>query len=199
LELNETVVRDLTPLRGVNTLAVLYAGSTDVTDIGPLTALPLTSLSLANTAVRDFSPLKSMPLRSLNLSGCHVSDISMLSGKSLEFVDLSGTRVSDLSPLQMSLTLRSLNIRNTQVSDLSPISKAPLSSLDCRGIPTADFSALRRMPIENLCIDQSPQVLPVLLSMPKLRYVNGVVWDRLSHVPGKMNRPTRKIRRDRDG
>lgn len=191
LDLSDTIVRDVTPLRGIGTLDSLYLNNTDVTDINTLSGLKIANLSLSGTGVRDLSSLKSMPLRSLNLAGCQVSDISVLSGKPLEFLDLSSTKTSDLSPLEVGGKLRSLNIRNTQVSDLTPISKIPLSFLDCRGTQVSDFSPLRRMPLDRINIDTVSQVLPVLMSMPKLRYVNGTAWDRVRQIPGKGDRPKR--------
>jgi hypothetical protein len=54
-----------------------------------------------------------------------------------------------------------------------------LESLDCRGARVFDFSPLARQPIVDIWLD-TPEgpVQQVLRSMPRLRGVNGVGWQR---------------------
>jgi len=54
-----------------------------VSDLGPLSGMPLTYLHCSNTQVSDLSPLKGMPLTDLYCSDTSVSDLSPLEGAPL--------------------------------------------------------------------------------------------------------------------
>jgi len=86
LDLDNTQIRDMSPLAGMQTLLVLYLDRTKVSDITPLAGM--------------------QSLQALYLNGTQVSDIAPVAGmQSLRELYLTGTLVSDLRPI---LSLESL-------------------------------------------------------------------------------------------
>jgi hypothetical protein len=118
--LEETSVRDLTPLKGLP-LKELRVNYTRISDISPVADLPLEQFSLANTHVKNISHVKLMPLNTLWLNSTKVTDLSPLKGKSLVSLDISGTDISDLSALKNMTSLKRLNLRRSKVTDLTPL------------------------------------------------------------------------------
>jgi Leucine-rich repeat (LRR) protein len=103
LELSNTQVSDLDPLRGLTGLQTLWLGNnTQVSDLDPLRGLTgLQDLRLGNTQVSDLAPLR-------GLTG-------------LDTLVLGNTQVSDLAPLRGLTGLRNLSLDRTQVRDLRPL------------------------------------------------------------------------------
>ena len=71
-------LEDITPLAGLRKLRDLDLRDTRVSDLGPLSALPLTRLVLRETSVSDLAPLGNAPLTSLDLRETPVQDLSPL-------------------------------------------------------------------------------------------------------------------------
>jgi Leucine-rich repeat (LRR) protein len=111
-------------------LTTLTLQNTGVKDLSPLKGMPLKWLDLAGSrGVSDISPLRGLPLEYLNLSGLPVSDLSLLAGrKSLKHLLLDSVPVSDLTPLR-GLGVTHLSIWGTKVTDLGPLKGLPLKSL----------------------------------------------------------------------
>jgi len=88
-------VSDLKPLRGLP-LRTLWLNNTQVRDLSPLTSLTnLGWLYLVNTPVSDLSPLRGLKLGSLDLTGCRdVTDLSPLAGMPLTTLRLRSTRAA---------------------------------------------------------------------------------------------------------
>ena len=106
LDLENTKVTDLTPLKGLPRLRDLELGGTKVTDLTPLKGLPnLAYLGLQNSGVTDLMPLKGMP--------------------KLKSLGLRDTKVPDLTPLKGLPKLYGLSLGNTQVTDLTPLKGLP--------------------------------------------------------------------------
>lgn len=98
LNIANTAVSDLTPLKGRTTLTYLDIGDTKVSDLSPLSGLPLTGLIVRNTQVSDLSPLSGMKLEILDILNCKdVTDLSPLSGMPLGWLNVAKTGVTDLS------------------------------------------------------------------------------------------------------
>jgi hypothetical protein len=107
----------------------LNLSGTQVTDLAPLTQLPVTHLCLQGCyGITDFSPLGNMRLFWLNLCRTRVTDLSVLASLPLLHLDLRGTRTTDLLPLA-NVPLRSLDIRFTGIGDVSPLGRMPLAEL----------------------------------------------------------------------
>ncbi|MET0397313.1 MAG: leucine-rich repeat domain-containing protein [Longimicrobiaceae bacterium] len=147
LDLSDTGIDDLSPLRGLTSLTSLDISITEVSDLSPLRELTsLTSLSIRSTEVSDLSPIRDLTsLASLDIAITQMSDLSPLRDlTSLRSLDISNTEVSDLSPLRELTSLTALHIPNTQVSDLSPLRDlTSLASLDTSDTQVSDLSPIR--------------------------------------------------------
>ncbi len=78
---------DLSPLRGMKRLEAVELGGTGVSDLAPISGLPLHALNIQATKVTDLSPLRLMPLKALWLSFVPWRDSRLLrSIKTLEKV-----------------------------------------------------------------------------------------------------------------
>jgi len=128
LDLQNTKVTDLTPLKGLPKLETLGLENTRVTDLAPLKGLPkLEYLGLENTKVTDLTPLKGLPnLAYLHLQNTGVADLTPLKGlPNLAYLHLQNTKVTDLTPLKGLPRLRHLYLQNTGVTDLTPLKGMP--------------------------------------------------------------------------
>ena len=67
LKFPDSQVTDLTPLRKFKTLRYLDMCQTKISDLSPLSGLPLDILNISVTDVRDLSPITNMPLRVLEI------------------------------------------------------------------------------------------------------------------------------------
>ncbi len=94
LRLENTQIRDLSPIAGLTTLEEIYLDNTNVSDISVLAQL--------------------VSLKQVSLSGTYVRQVSDLSGLDLlEGVSLDDTQVFDLTPLYQIPGLRDISIENT--------------------------------------------------------------------------------------
>ena len=147
LDLEDTQVTDLSPLKDLSTLKFLDLGNTPVVDLSPLKDLStLKFLDLGNTPVVDLSPLKDLSkLEFLDLGNTQVVDLSPLKDLSkLEFLDLGNTPVADLSPLKDLSKLKRFSSSNTQLTDLNPLKDlSALISLNLGNTQVADLSPLK--------------------------------------------------------
>ena len=146
LDLEGTVVNDISALGGLSSLRSLKLNRTIVSDISGLSELTsLINLELSETEVSDISALSELTsLKHLDLSRTRVSDISALSGlTSLTRLDLSRTKVSDISGLSELTSLIYLDLRETEVEDISALRGiATLKSLNLEGTGVSDIGAL---------------------------------------------------------
>jgi serine/threonine protein kinase/Leucine-rich repeat (LRR) protein len=156
---------DLSPLSGLP-LRTLVLAKGELFDLSPLTGMPLTEFKCYGTRVNDLSPLQGMKLRTLNCDGLHVSDLSPLKGMPLEALDLTGTKVEDLKALA-GMKLEQLGLERTKVSDLSPLKGMTLSALSVCGTSVSDLSPLKGMKLTFLhCGGSSVSDLSPLGAMP---------------------------------
>jgi serine/threonine protein kinase len=165
-------VTDLGPLKGMPLTSLDLFGCGQVRDLTPLQGMKLTQLTLGGCGeVRDLTPLKGMPLTYLNLGGCRqVRDLTPLKDMPLTSLRLdSCVEVWELTPLQgMPLINLSLN-RCEQVADLAPLKGMKLTSLDlfgCGGV--RDLTPLKDVPLTVLNLADCRQVrdLTPLKDMP---------------------------------
>jgi Leucine-rich repeat (LRR) protein len=95
-------VTDFSPLASCPALRVLDLADTAITDLKPLRGLKLRALHLGGTRVRDLMPLAEVPLESLYLDGSDVTDITpLLQCPTLEKIVLpaGAQNVAELSKL----------------------------------------------------------------------------------------------------
>ena len=139
---------DLSPLSGLP-LTTLTVAKGQLADLTPLRGMPLTSLSTAATLVFDLSPLEGMRLSFLHIAATKVADISPLEGMPLETLDIGGTKVEDVAALK-GMRVESLGLENTKVADLSPLKGMPLATLNIVATRVSDLSPLAGMKLTNL-------------------------------------------------
>lgn len=124
LSLNHAGVSDLAPIRDMTALRFLSLDQTGASDLSPIRNLTgLDSLFFSQTGVRDLSPVRGLAgLQLLSLAHTGVSDLSPIRGlTALQHLFLKGTSISELSPIHGLTGLRNLHLDQTAVSDLSPI------------------------------------------------------------------------------
>jgi hypothetical protein len=143
---------DLSPLSGLP-LTSLFITSGQLFDLSPLKGMPLTELRVPGTLVYDLSPLQGMPLRIVDVGGTKVVDLTVLTGMKLDGLEIGGAKIYDLSPLK-GMNLNWLSAYDTPVFDLSPLQGMKLKFLHCRGTKVSDLSPLKGMPLTLLnCSD----------------------------------------------
>ncbi|MFO0906683.1 MAG: protein kinase [Pirellulales bacterium] len=120
VDLSDSGVADLSPLRGMP-IERLNLFRTVVTDLTPISELPLTFLELSHTPIADLGPLRGMPLKNLRLYRTQVSDLSPLQGMSLEQLDLSYTKVTDISVLRGMPLIEAKFMGSPALTDISPL------------------------------------------------------------------------------
>ena len=151
-----------------------------VTDLAPLSGLPLKFLDLTNLPISDLTPLAGMPLVELYLEGTQVRDSSPLAGMPLRILRLEHTPVDDISPLR-GMKLFQLSLFNTEVSDLTPLVGMPLNTLWLTGTPVADLSTVDGLSLESLDIEQTAisDLTPLAgkTSLKRLNIANTAVTD----------------------
>jgi serine/threonine protein kinase/Leucine-rich repeat (LRR) protein len=177
LDLSETQISDLAPLKGMPVGLLNLTNCKHVTDWSPLRGAPIRTLLLDGSAATDLSPITaSSELVSLSLGDCNISSIAHAPVAKLQSIRLSGTRVVDLSPLRSAPLLETVEAERTRVSDLSPLqgkrikslmigqsqvrslaalTGMPLVKLDCTGLPISDFQVLSTMPLEFLVLEST--------------------------------------------
>lgn len=190
LGIDSLPVTSLEPLRGMSLSRLDATDTPRITDLTPLTGMPLRGLNLTRCKIGELKALSGMPLESLSIAYCKVRDLSPLRGLPLRKLDCSGTDIDDLRPLA-DVPLEELSTLNTRVHDLSPLRGKALRQLNVKGCPVVDLAPLRGMPIERLEFsagkvrDFSP-----LLDLPRLEHV--VASDHVPLVETLRRHPTLK-------
>lgn len=129
LNLNNTSVADLSPLREMHTLKKLDVSKTKVTSLADLAGLPLSDLSIKGCAISDLAPLRGMPLALLELYGSQVTDLSPLAGLPIKDLDLSLTGIVDFAPVAQLPQLETCKLQGNRIRDLKVFSELKLKTL----------------------------------------------------------------------
>jgi hypothetical protein len=194
LNIADSALRDIGPLRALGDLQELNGRGLAATDLSSLRGMPLRELSLEKSMAADLAPLRGMPLVSLNCAETRVRSLAPLRGMPLKWLacswltaldDLSPlkgmpltelhcqyTAVADLAPLR-GMSLLILRVDWTRVTDLSPLQGMPIHYLVCSGVPAADLAPLKGLPLRTLGIDFAvARDSAVLRSIESLRTIN---------------------------
>lgn len=124
LNLNDTVLSDLTVLAGLTALEELYIYSTEVTDLSPLEGLAsLKVLNVSDNRIDDLEPLKGLSaLTGLYLNDTDIKSLTPLQDlTSLTELYISHTLIDDLTPLEGLTSLTGLYLNCTGIMDLTPL------------------------------------------------------------------------------
>jgi serine/threonine protein kinase/Leucine-rich repeat (LRR) protein len=126
---------DLPTVKGLP-LSELQCYRSKITDLAPISGLPLRSLMLhGNWELTSLEPLRGMSLTALCCDNSQVADLSPLSGMPLTVLVCPVTRVVDLSPLK-GMPLEDLYCDRTLVTDLSPLAGMKLKRFSFTPAPT---------------------------------------------------------------
>lgn len=110
----------------------------------------LTELALFNQMITDISPLSGLPLTKLGLGGNLITDVSPLTEiTGLTSLYLEDNPLSDIGPLQNLYQLKILDLSDTQISDIAPLGGLPLGYLSLMNCPIQDCTPLRALPKLN--------------------------------------------------
>lgn len=179
-----------------------------VTDITPLSGLPLIYLDLTGLPISDLTPLKGMPLKELYLENTQVNDVSVLTGMPLQILRMERTDVNDITPLA-GMKLRQLNLFGTKVRQIDAVRDMPLGTLWLTDTQVNDLSPLRGKSLESLDIENTPiSDISVLAGMTTLKRLNvagsgvtdltpleGLQLDRLIFTPSRIEQGIEVVRR----
>ena len=201
VELAIDQIHDLLPIRafpGLRHLACIgtkegEAVRGQLTDLSPLTDLPLVSLTITNTPVRNLAPLKNLPIRYLIFANTRISDISSLRGMPLEkLLLISVSPLLSLEPLE-GMPLRTLNINGTMAPDISPLAGLGIEDLNIFLVSVPDQSILPKLPLVKLSIDLRSGWDPnVLRSIPTLESINNKPADEIIAEIERLNSKARR-------
>ena len=116
-------VHDLTGLQLAKNLNHLELDNSKISDLSPLRGLTNLQFLEVHGELSDLSPLaESVNLRGLEIGGSNVSDLSPIARLvNLRSLDIGNTKVSDVSVFAGLTNLQELNIENTNIPDLSPL------------------------------------------------------------------------------
>jgi internalin A len=158
-------ISSLAALSGCSQLTYLVMSDIDrVSDLTPLQALPLRSLTLGdfrnNILTPDISPLSSLvQLTELRLVGHSVSRLPVVTLTQLQVLDIDRCKsLADLNPLRACRQLKDLSMRGcTAVSSLTPLGGLPclerLRLSDCTAVtdlrPLSSCAALQNLGIRG--------------------------------------------------
>ena len=172
LNVSGTQIRTISSLQGLP-LKRLCLRNAGISDLSALSGMPLQSLDIGETLVSDLSALAGLKMTDFRADGSRVKDISVLNGMPLRVLILDNTGVKDLWAARGN-TLQHLSIWNTDISDLQPLAGTPLVHLDCRGTKVNDFGPLAGSGLTSLAIDEPAKHLRFIISLRKLRTLNGI-------------------------
>lgn len=178
LDLHNTSVHDLTPIRGLAKLQILRLERTEISDLTELAGLTgLQRLHLNETGVSDLTALTGLTgLRVLTLSQTEVSDLTALADLTgLLSLSLDRTAVSDLTALAGLKGLLSLWLYNTRVHDLTPIrGLTGLQTLILDQTRVSDLTALAGLAgLQTLSLKQTKvRVLTALSGLRRLEILS---------------------------
>lgn len=139
---------DVSPLRDWKTLQGVNLEDTGVTDVSPLSDIPMSWLSISNTNVTSVAPIAKMKsLTSLNVQRIPATDIAELAVLSnLTSLNISFTSQTDLRPFRALTKLRILEAWGVPVKSVEPLVGLPLESLVLSYTKVPDLMPLAQIP-----------------------------------------------------
>ncbi len=177
LDISQTRIADLGPLRSTSTLETLIANQSEIYDLEYLKYLRnLSTLDVSNTRIRDIEVIDQFnSLTNLDLSGNYITDFQPLKGlKGLRSLDISSSALSSTHSLSEISGLTSLNLSNTLINNIDGLSGMPmLKELDVSKTDVAGLGALSgSQELEILNINQTRvKTIEPLAQLKKLKRI----------------------------
>ncbi|RKL61299.1 hypothetical protein DXT63_17480, partial [Thermoanaerobacteraceae bacterium SP2] len=182
---NTSMIRDLSPLRGLKNLHTLVLGVGGIVGTHPnelkelLKNLPPDANLVNNPCgmIQDISPLKDLTnMKILKLNGNLIEDISPLRRMTnLQELYLSNNLISDISPVEGMKNLQRLDLSVNRIKDISPIKGLTrLKSLALHINQIEDVSSIANLTeLEELNInDNNIKDVSSLSGLGKLNYLD---------------------------
>jgi Leucine-rich repeat (LRR) protein len=177
LNISNTEITDLFPVRNLTRLEVLDASNTLIEDLAPLQYSRLIrDLSISGTPVNNITVLESfLGLEKLNLHRTVIDSLpSVASLNKLKYLDVSSTNLLRLDSLRSLTQLEYLDVSNTAAADLSPVSD--LQALKYLAFNETAITDLRPLAglrnLESISFFNTPVAsLQPLVGLEKLRKV----------------------------
>lgn len=177
LDLSDFPILNIAFLQGLP-ISRLWLDRSRVTDISPLSDMPLVELHCRELAVKNWSPLRGLKktLKHLDLERSSIKSIDVLENMELEHLNLCDTEVEDISSLR-GMPLKELNLYGTKdVSDITPLYKMrSLEVLSLASTKVSDLDAIRTLPnLRHLDLRDCKNIrnfLPIA-KCSKLRFLN---------------------------
>ncbi|MBD3242719.1 MAG: protein kinase, partial [Chitinivibrionales bacterium] len=154
LALRSNDVSDLSPLRGMP-LRLLLISDNPVSDLSPLQGMKLTTLDADNCDITDIGPLAGMPLQSLTLGNNRIRDIGPLAGMPLSFLHLGNNGIEAILPLRGMESLRELRLGDNPITDIEPLRGLNLRTLYLKKTGVSDLTPLTGMPLRDLSLEST--------------------------------------------
>jgi internalin A len=149
--MDNTGVRDLSPIADLTNLAVLNVDNTGVRDLSPIAGLTnLTYLSACQDGLRDIAAISAMKnLQFLQLPRNRIVSVPDLSGfDNLIIVELDNNDISCIDglrgmvPREDMFPIGSIDLSNNQIIDVSPLADGNIMSLNLANNRISDISPL---------------------------------------------------------
>jgi Leucine-rich repeat (LRR) protein len=148
LDISATNIRDISSISYFKNLRQLYIEDTPVNDLSPISEISdLEVLDISNVSAISFAPIANLSLKKLDLAGTAFSETKLLSQmKDLRWLNLEKTYVVGLAGLTDLEKLEYLNVANTYVSNLRPLRMLQnLTELRIDHTEIADISVLKSL------------------------------------------------------
>ena len=190
LRLYHTQVSDLSPLTNIPLVELILYDAPNVSDLSlsVLHGMRLEIFGLAGTSVSHLGPLKGMPLHYFGLVSSRVNDLSVLAPMQLFSCTLISNKVSDITVIK-GHPLHTLILHEPTVIDISALNGAPLKVLDIRGSGVRDLSPIESAPLERIwfTVGIVTNGIDVLRKMHTLKEINGMpaakYWAQYDKTP----------------
>jgi serine/threonine protein kinase len=128
---------------------ILDIKSSNISDLSPVTELPLNELSAGINKIKSLEPLRGMPLSSLYLASNQIESLEPLRGMQLKVLDISKNLISDLEPLA-GMKLERLVIGSNPLKSCEAISKMSIDNFSCSSLNLTNLDFVRDMSLSRL-------------------------------------------------
>lgn len=154
-------IKDLSILSHMKNLQKLILDNQNISDLSPLSGLPLEKLSVCNNPVSDLTPL----------SAC----------QNLQVLRIEDTGTENLSALSGLRQLKTLDAGFTNVTSVMTLEDLQLSELRLIGIHVDDFEGIAHMPLRRLCLygisQDAVRLIGTLTTLQELTIYNSGIED----------------------